>query len=417
MNAMQDETTLPKTTLKRYLLAALFGVVGGLLTIGTIFVLDELVHIIWVSGLGLDPDAPVRNYASIILLVIAALFIGFISKRFGRVEGSIETVIEDSMQKGSINYKTAVKDVFIAFISIASGASLGPEAPSAMISAGTSSLIGEKTKASLETKKAMSLGAVSGMLGSLLSSPFLAGTMLFESSKKQIKDLRSELGYSMIASAFGMATFFVLFGKLYSFDLGIASYPGPTGKGLFVAFALGFIGAVFGVIVGLVLKALTPIFTKLDKKYYQKALFGAAVAGLIAFAAPLTMFSGQHTLPDLISSAATMSFIALVLLAFGKIIATSILLKTGFFGGSIFPAIFAGAAIGLAFNQIFDAPATLAISSAIAGLMTISTRQPLTAAFITLVIAGSTNAAPVALAVSAGLIVIAAIEQLQSKKQ
>lgn len=411
-----QETPLPKTTLKRYFLAALFGTIGGLLTIGTIYILDELIHIIWVSGLGLDPDAPVRNYASLVALLIAGLIIGLISKNFGKVEGNIETIIEDSLEKGGINWRPAIKDLLVSIISIGSGASLGPEAPSAVVSGGTAAIIGEKFHASKETQKAMSLGAISGMLGSLLSSPFLAGTMFIETSKKQIKDLRSELGYGMIASAFGMAVFFGLFGKLYSFDLGIPDYSGPTGKGLLVAFALGLIGAIFGVIVGLIMKAVSPIFDKLDKNYIVKALFGAAVAGTIAILAPLTMFSGQHTLPDLISSAATMSFATLILLAFGKIIATSVLLKTGFFGGSIFPAIFAGAALGLAFNQFFDAPMTLAISSAIAGLMTISTRQPLTAAFITLVIAGSTNAAPVALAVSAGLIIVAAVEQLQATK-
>lgn len=412
-----NETDLPKTTLKRYVLAAIFGTIGGLLTIGTIFVLDSLIHLIWVNIFGLNPDAPTRNYASFGMLLLAGLIIGLISKKFGKVEGNIETIIEDSLNKGGINWRPAIKDLLVSVISIGSGASLGPEAPSAVLSAGTAAFIGEKAKVNQETQKAMSLGAVSGMLGSLLSSPFLAGTMFIESSKKQIKDLRSELGYGMIASAFGMAVFFGLFGKLYSFDLGIPSYAGPNFRGLLVAFTLGLIGAIFGVIVGLIIKALSPIFTKLENRYIAKALFGAAIAGAIALIAPLTMFSGQHTLPDLINSAATMSFFALILIGFGKILATSVLLRTGFFGGSIFPAIFAGAAIGLAFNQIFDAPVTLAISSAIAGLMTISTRQPLTAAFITLVIAGSTNAAPVALAVSAGLIIVAAVEQLQAKKQ
>lgn len=410
-----QETQPPKTTLKRYLIAALFGTIGGLITIGTIFILDELIHLIWVSWLGQNPDEPVRSFASLAVLLVAGLIIGLISKKYGKVEGNIETIIEDSLEKDGINWRPAVKDLLVSIISIGSGASLGPEAPAAAASAGTAAFIGEKVKANPATQKAMSLGAVSGMLGSLLSSPFLAGTMFIESSKKQIKDLRSELGYGMIASAFGMAVFFGLFGKLYSFDLGIPDYSGPTGKGLIIAFILGLIGAIFGVIVGLIIKAMTPIFDKLEKNYIAKALFGATVAGIIAILAPLTMFSGQHTLPDLLTSAATMSFFTLIFLAFGKIIATSVLIKTGFFGGSIFPAIFAGAALGLAFNQFFDAPMTLAISSAIAGLMTISTRQPLTAAFITLVIAGSTNAAPVALAVSAGLIIVAAVEQMQAK--
>jgi H+/Cl- antiporter ClcA len=123
------------------------------------------------------------------------------------------------------------------------------------------------------------------------------------------------------------------------------------------------------------------------------------------------MFSGQHTMTTLIAEASTFSAGLLLIIAFAKLFATTTLIRTGFFGGPIFPALFAGAALGLAFNTIFHSPEAVAISATIAGIMTISLRRPLSAALITIAIAGAGDATIVALAVSAGLIVLTLVER------
>ena len=126
------------------------------------------------------------------------------------------------------------------------------------------------------------------------------------------------------------------------------------------------------------------------------------------------MFSGQHTMSTLVANAATTSIALLLALAVGKMLATTILLRTGFFGGPIFPAVFAGAALGIAVNGLLDAPLTVALSGTIAGLVTVSLRQPLAAAFLVVAITGASSVAPVALGTSAALIILTLVEQKQS---
>lgn len=404
----------PKRTLKLYILSAIFGIIGGLLTISTIFVLDFIINTIWEKLVGINVDNPTRTYASIIALLIFGLLIGLFSKKFGAAKGSIETVIDDALEKGEVDPKVAFKNVLIALLSIGSGASLGPEAPSAMIASGVTSLAAKGVGASKETERAMNLSSVSGMLGSLLSSPFVATAMFIESAKDHVSKLRDVVSYSFIAGSFGMATFFILFGKLYALNFGVPAYNGPTEIDLVKAFVFGLAGAIFAVIIGLILRTLEPFFKKLDKKLIIRSVIGAAIAGLIAFTLPLTMFSGQHTMSTLVANAATTSIALLLALAVGKMLATTILLRTGFFGGPIFPAVFAGAALGIAVNGLLDAPLTVALSGTIAGLVTVSLRQPLAAAFLVVAITGASSVAPVALGTSAALIILTLVEQKQS---
>jgi len=405
----------PRRTLKLYIVSALFGIVGGLLTIGTIVLLDFIINTIWGKVVGIDVDNPSRTYASIIAILLFGLIIGLFSKRFGAAKGSIETVIDDALEKGTINSKIALKNVGIALLSIGSGASLGPEAPSAMIAGGVTSFVAKKSGVGKETERTMNLSSVAGMLGALLSSPFVATAMFIESSKERIAQLRDVISYSFIAGSFGMATFFVVFGKLYAFDFGVPAFSGPTEIDLLKAFVFGLGGAIFAVLIGIIMRALEPLFKKLDKKLVIRALVGAAIAGAIAFALPLTMFSGQHTMATLVSDAATTSIIVLLCLAAGKLLATTVLLRTGFFGGPIFPAVFAGAALGIALNGLLHASITLALAGTIAGIITVSTRQPLAAAFLTVAITGASTIGPVAIGVSAALIIVSVIEKRQPK--
>lgn len=401
----------PKRTLRNYALSAIFGTIGGLLTIGTIIVLDSIISLIWTHGFGMNVDDPSRTIASLVMLLVFGVVIGLFAKRFGGAKGSIETVIEESLTQGYINWRLAAKNVFVSLISIGSGASLGPEAPAAMVTAGTASFIAQKASVDNETSTILNLSSVAGMLGALLSSPFVALSMFIEFSKQSLNNLRDVISYGLIAGSFGLATFFAIFHKFYVIEFGIPAYAGPTMIDLTKSLAFGLIGALFAVIIGLVMRRLEPVFVKLDKKVFIKSLVGAFVAGCIAFALPLTMFSGQHTLGAVVGNAATMSILMLLALAVGKILSTTILLRTGFFGGPIFPAIFAGAALGIASNGLFDAPMTVAIAATTAGMITVMLRAPLSAAIVTIAIMGTSSVAPTAIGVCAGLIIVSLIEQ------
>src|SRR5690606_11419892 len=98
---------------------------------------------------------------------------------------------------------------------------------------------------------------------------------------------------------------------------------------------------------------------------------GGSIAALIAFGLPLTMYSGQYTIPALLEKSASLGVLVLLCIAIAKLFSTFLLLRSGFFGGPIFPMIFVGTTVGVIITQIIALPLTLAVAAAITGLLTI----------------------------------------------
>jgi H+/Cl- antiporter ClcA len=115
---------------------------------------------------------------------------------------------------------------------------------------------------------------------------------------------------------------------------------------------------------------------------------GLGVAGLaIAFAAgsgrgaSMVLFSGQDSLGPLITRSATYSGLVLLLLIACKGLAYSVSLSS-FRGGPIFPAMFLGAAIGLAFSHLAGLDAVAGAARGIGAMSTVMLTLPLTSVLL-----------------------------------
>ena len=122
---------------------------------------------------------------------------------------------------------------------------------------------------------------------------------------------------------------------------------------------------------------------------------GLLVGGLAALFADITgktsslvLFSGQSSLPSLVTNSATYSVGALLLLLACKGLAYSVSLS-GFRGGPIFPSMFIGAAGGILFSHLPGLPEVPGVAIGIGAMMTAMLGLPLTAVLITTLILGS----------------------------
>lgn len=107
-------------------------------------------------------------------------------------------------------------------------------------------------------------------------------------------------------------------------------------------------------------------------------ILGGVVVGLLALAAGAlgadpqdVLFSGQASIPGLVSGASTA--VVLVLLA-AKGIGYAVSMGAGFRGGPIFPAVFIGVAIAALGVTLIDVSPTLAIAMGAASGMAAQTR-------------------------------------------
>jgi H+/Cl- antiporter ClcA len=76
------------------------------------------------------------------------------------------------------------------------------------------------------------------------------------------------------------------------------------------------------------------------------------IIGVIGLFLPLTLYSGQEQLLQIIHNPATYGVGLLLLVMLVKALLTSTSFATGFDGGPLFPLIFIGGTLGLAISKI-----------------------------------------------------------------
>jgi H+/Cl- antiporter ClcA len=106
-------------------------------------------------------------------------------------------------------------------------------------------------------------------------------------------------------------------------------------------------------------------------------------------ALPLTMFLGSSGLVVVTEHGQTLGLALIILLVFGKILATAGAISTGFIGGPIFPLLFVGGAAGTAVNLIFPSiPLALAVGCTMAALTAAALPAPFMITIVVLLVTG-----------------------------
>ncbi len=169
---------------------------------------------------------------------------------------------------------------------------------------------------------------------------------------------------------------------------------------LLYAAPLGLIGGAVGLLFMLSLSRLQRLFQPMKTHVVLRGLLGGLGMGLIGALLPLTLFSGESETTDLITHAAEIGVLMLIVLGVAKLFATSLLLATGWKGGYIFPIMFASVALGLAVSLLLPGvPVAVTVAATMAGALVAALKAPLFAALFTTVLVQKETAPVIAVAV------------------
>jgi H+/Cl- antiporter ClcA len=294
--------------------------------------------------------------------------------------------------------------VLAAFATLSLGVVLGPEGPLIALGGGLAAAAVRLGKRDVPARTqavvaaAGSFAAISTLLGSPLTGAFL----LMEASGLSGPMLELVLVPGLLAAGVGSLVFIGLdaWTGLGTFSLAIPGLPPvgpPTAAGFVWALAIGMMAVPLGSGIrwlGLFLRLhverrmvlLTPVV-------------GLAVAGLaIAYAATTghsssdVLFSGQSALGPFIANSASYTVGALVLLVVCKGLAYGVSLS-GFRGGPTFPAIFLGAAGGVALSHLPGLPIIDGVAMGIGAMSVVMLRLPLTSVLLASLLLGSDSLA------------------------
>jgi H+/Cl- antiporter ClcA len=299
-----------------------------------------------------------------------------------------------------------------ALTTLALGAVLGPEAPLIALGGGLALFALRLVKRDAPPTTAAVLGAAGSFaaIAALFGSPLAAAFLLMEASGLGGATLIVVLLPGLLAAGIGSLIFTGLdsWTGHGTFSLAIPNLP-PFARPNIAEFGWALVIAVAAALLGSAIRWLAVLL----RPHVERRLLlltpavGLVVAGLaIVFfeatgkSSSLVLFSGQSALPSFLTQSATYSVGTLILLLGCKGLAYGGSLSS-FRGGPTFPALFLGAAGGVALSHLPGLPMVPAVAVGIGAMCVVMLRLPLTSVLLATLLLSSDGLAVMPLVIVA----------------
>ena len=406
--------------------AAILGVPISAGAYGFLALVDKLQRWLYTSlpqGLGFGGTPP---WWPLPLLALAGLLVGLAIRRLPGTGGHSPA---DGFKAGGVASPAELPGIALAALATLSlGAVLGPEAPLIALGGGaaawTISLGGRRRppRATAVVGAAGSFAAISTLFG----SPLLGAFLLMEASGLAGPMLGLVLVPGLVAAGVGSLVFIGLdsWTGLGTFSLALPDLPQvgqPTLAEFAWALVIGVVAAVVGTAIRRLALQLRPHVER--RLLLATPLVGLAVGALAVLYAESSghgvsdvLFSGQNEIGPLVSQRATYSAGALVLLIACKGLAYGASLAA-FRGGPVFPAMFLGAAGGIALSQLPGLSMVAGIAMGIGAMSVVLLRLPLTSVLLATLLLASDGLAVMPLVIVAVAVAYVASARLSSSSE
>jgi len=382
-----------KSTGKWFLLATLVGSAAGIgavlfQLIGQVVVQYTLVEFAgWLPGeaagehsLFEHESRPLMLGMIVVVMGLGGLVSGWLVYTFApEAEGhGTDAAIESFHHKrGVVRPMVPVIKTLASAITIGTGGSAGREGPIAQIGAGVGSLLATRFGLSDRDRRIMLAAGMAAGIGAIFRAP-LAGALFAAEILYKDADIESEVivpaaissivSYSVYSLCLDLflpthSGFLPLFGNDLHYELKslFDLIPLALMSVLLVLAAIAYIRTFYGI------HALSKKLTRIPNM--KKPAIGATLAGLIGIglhsccdtsgshAALAVLSTGYGSLQTALEDPAKLGIGALLLIAAGKVLTTSLTISTGGSGGVFGPSMViggcVGAAIGLWFQDLF----------------------------------------------------------------
>ncbi|WP_405709816.1 MULTISPECIES: chloride channel protein [unclassified Streptomyces] len=290
--------------------------------------------------------------------------------------------------------------VLAALASLGLGAVLGPEAPLIALGGGLAVSAARLVRPGIEPGASAVMGAAGSFaaISALLGSPLLGAFLLMETSGLAGMMLGMVLVPGLLASGVGALVFTGLgsWTGLGTYSLALHHVPAATvpdvaqfGWALVVGLAAAFAGT------GIQRLALC-----LQERVEGRTVTATVVMGLVVGAAALVyaestgrdasgvLYSGENALDPLLAQSAGYSVGALVALVVCKAVAYCASLSS-FRGGPVFPAMFVGAAGGVALSHLPGLNLTSGFAMGIGAMCVAMLKLPMTSVLLATLLLGA----------------------------
>ncbi len=360
-------------------LAIIIGILTGLIISAYDIILKFLQDQIW-SG---SQDYPF--YYIIAIPAIGGLIVGLIARMSHNTNRcDVAEVIEaTALHGGRIKIRNSFEEVFLSIISIATGGSVGKEAPGVLAGAGVGSMVAKIFKTPDNRFRVLLGCGASGGIAAAFNAP-LAGVVFVV--EVILGELETKTFIPIVISAvFATLVSNLLFG-VEPIHVSHYSLVDPIRES-FLYLILGLLSGIISVFFIRSLFITKDLFAGLEVPSMLKPAIGGLLVGIIALYNPYILGMGYEVITMALENQFSLKL--LITLMVLKIIAYSLIVGAGGSGGSIIPSMFIGSMLGGAFGTIVHSlfPAFTAQPGAYAlvgmgGVFAGTARAPLTSMLI-----------------------------------
>jgi len=385
--------------LRLVLLGAAIGIPAALAAIAFFTVVHYLEQLIWHALPTALGEASPPWYLVVFLPVVGAAIVA-IARLALPGDGGRSPLAGMSHGATPVRYVPGI--VVAALGTLGFGLVLGPEAPVMAVGSAVGLAITSLVRSDAREQGVLSMAGIFSAISTLFGGPLVAGVMLTEGGISMGAVLIPVLLPGFVAAAVGYLVF-----------LGVGPYTGAPAPGLQVPDLPAYVGTsvpdlIIAIVVGVVTAALIVAINGAAKRVaalqdgrqgdrgvglVAALLLGGLAVGALAQLATVfgvapddVLFSGQASIPALVSES---SLIALVVLVIAKAAAYVVSLATGFRGGPIFPAVFLGVNVAAFAVELFGTSPTFAIAIGCAAGMAAQTRLVVTSMLFAALLVGS----------------------------
>ena len=307
-----------------------------------------------------------------------------------------------------IDWRSLPLNAVMAWVSLFSGAVLGPEGGIGGIASKIAALYGEKVAIPVEHRSRLVFSTVASAYNGLVANPLFTGVLGSELIADPEAKARN-LPATLIGGSIGYLIFLAAgtSGLENYLHLSPTQAYEPVDVVLVVVF--GLFGLGLALLAGALFRASAAVFGRFEGREVERALVAGVVFSVIGVFAPILLFSGETQIQAVVADAAAYGALTLLVMAVVKLALLSVAFKSGFLGGPTFPAIFASVCVALAVGQLLPGVnVNVIIGGIMAGFLVVLFKAPFMVILLTAVMlqASPELTALIVLAVAAVMIVL-----------
>jgi H+/Cl- antiporter ClcA len=341
------------------------------------------------------------------------ILIGISLKYFHAPSSRTGGLVESIKGTEKINYKLFPVTLATSFLSLLSGASIGPEGALGYLISDISAVLRTKLRISAKNSLVFDTASLASAYNGIIGNPLF--TAVFASEFKTNTGF-TYIVWNLLAGVVGYLFFAMLQIPAFAGFLAVTPISELKGEYIVLAILLGIVGVFLAVVTGVLIKTADRLLTALFKEnIFTRILFVGIIISIIGLLFPDLLFSGEEQIHTIFANPAFYGVGLLLVMALLKLILLGFSIKGGYLGGPTFPILFSSTMVALALSLLFPTvPIAIFVECIEVSALALLLGAPFTAILLVAVI-GTADPYMIALLVVSTVVSMILGEQIKKK--